>query len=107
MVGDPLDVKRTIGYVPESGALFEALTGWEYLRLVAALYLIPSEAAHRIERFGNFFDLTTATLPAQQLGAYSKECGKKSSLPRRSCTTRRSYFSMNRLTGWTPMRLSV
>ena len=38
---DPLAVKRSVGFVPESGALFESLTGLEYLRMVAALYGIP------------------------------------------------------------------
>src|SRR5260370_38350603 len=37
VVGDPLSVKQIIGYVPESGAVFESLTGWGYLQLVAGL----------------------------------------------------------------------
>src|SRR5215470_9410481 len=57
VVKDPLDVKRIVGYVPETGAVFEALTGWEYLQLVATLYHLPEkEASDRIERFGQFFD---------------------------------------------------
>ena len=78
VVEDPLNVKRIIGYVPETGAVFEALTGWEFLQLVAALYHIPeSEATQRIERFGQFFDLTTATLQDKQLAAYSKGMRQK------------------------------
>src|SRR5436309_12011608 len=78
VVQDPLNVKRIVGYVPETGAVFEALTGWEYLQLVAALYHIPeSEANERIERFGQFFDLTTDTLQAKQLSAYSKGMRQK------------------------------
>ena len=38
---DPLAVKKILGYVPETGAVFEALTGREYLELVAALHGIP------------------------------------------------------------------
>src|SRR6266576_5031802 len=73
VVSDPLNVKRIVGYVPETGAVFEALTGWEYLQLVAALYHIPEkEAAVRIERFGQFFDLTIDTLQGKHLSAYSK-----------------------------------
>ena len=34
VVDDPLEVKRRIGYVPDAGALFEALTGREYLAMV-------------------------------------------------------------------------
>src|SRR6266436_7053602 len=78
VVQDPLGVKRIIGYVPETGAVFEALTGWEYLQLVAALYHIPeSEANERIERFGQFFDLTIDTLQDKQLSAYSKGMRQK------------------------------
>ena len=35
---EPIEVKRHIGFVPESGAVFESLTGLEYLEMVAALY---------------------------------------------------------------------
>src|SRR5665213_2521211 len=41
----PVEVKRHVGFVPESGAVFESLTGLEYLEMVAALYGIPSNAA--------------------------------------------------------------
>ncbi len=34
----PLEVKRRIGYVPESGALYDSLTAVEYLELVASLH---------------------------------------------------------------------
>src|SRR5204863_1471506 len=46
VVNDPLKVKRIIGYVPETGAVFESLTAWEYLQLVAALYHIPESEAN-------------------------------------------------------------
>jgi len=78
VVQDPLNVKRIIGYVPETGAVFEALTGWEYLQLVAALYRIPeADATRRIERFAEFFDLTSTTLQDKQLSAYSKGMRQK------------------------------
>ena len=78
VVSDPLNVKRIIGYVPETGAVFETLTAWEYLHLVAALYHIPEdEAAVRIERFGQFFDLTPGTLQDKQLSASSKGMRQK------------------------------
>jgi len=78
VVEEALNVKRLTGYVPETGAVFEALTGWEYLQLVAALYHIPEdEAIARIERFGQFFDLTTSTLREKQLSAYSKGMRQK------------------------------
>src|SRR5271163_4581979 len=51
-----MEVKRHVGFVPESGAVFESLTGMEYLVMVAALYGIPSVAAiQRIDQFTAFF----------------------------------------------------
>src|SRR5262249_45501360 len=62
----------------ERGAVFEALTGGEYLQLVAALYHIPEdEAIARIERLGHFFDLPPSALGEKQLSAYSKGMRQK------------------------------
>ena len=78
LLRDPIEVKRRVGFVPESGAVFESLTGLEYLELVASLYGIPKEAAAaRIEQFTAFFDLSFATLKDQLLGAYSKGMRRK------------------------------
>jgi len=74
----PVEVKRHVGFVPESGAVFESLTGLEYLEMVAALYGIPSNAARaRIKQFIAFFDLSFATLTDKLLGAYSKGMKRK------------------------------
>ncbi|MFO1094857.1 MAG: ABC transporter ATP-binding protein [Planctomycetaceae bacterium] len=73
-----LEVKRHVGFVPESGAVFESLTGLEYLEMVAALYGIPREAAReRIRQFLAFFDLSFETLTEKLLGAYSKGMRRK------------------------------
>ena len=73
-----LEVKRHVGFVPESGALYEALTGMEFLEMVAALYGIPSGAAReRIAEFLAFFDLGMATLTDKLLAAYSKGMRRK------------------------------
>lgn len=78
IVRDPLAVKRSIGYVPESGALFEALTGFEYLMMVARLYGLDEAAAEeRIGRFAGFFEVADATLRGKLLGAYSKGMKRK------------------------------
>jgi ABC-2 type transport system ATP-binding protein len=75
---EPLQVKRRVGFVPESGAVFESLTGLEYLEMVAALYAIPGEAARaRIRQFIAFFDLSFETLTDKLLGAYSKGMRRK------------------------------
>jgi ABC-2 type transport system ATP-binding protein len=74
----PIEVKRHVGFVPESGAVFESLTGLEYLEMVAALYAIPREAAReRIKQFITFFDLSFETLTDKLLGAYSKGMRRK------------------------------
>ncbi len=74
----PLEVKRRIGFVPESAAVFESLTGLEYLEMIAALYAIPAGAARqRIEQFITFFDLSFDTLTEKLLGAYSKGMRRK------------------------------
>src|SRR5664279_1988189 len=63
LLQSPIEVKRRVGFVPESGAVFESLTGLEYLEMVAALYAIPQAAAReRIQQFTSFFDLSFATL---------------------------------------------
>jgi len=73
-----LDVKRNVGFVPESAAVFESLTGLEYLEMVAALYGIPATAARdRIQQFISFFDLSFETLTEKLLGAYSKGMRRK------------------------------
>jgi len=75
---DTIEVKRHIGFVPESGAVFESLTGLEYLEMVAALYGIPPDPARaRIQQFIAFFDLSFETLTDKLLGAYSKGMRRK------------------------------
>jgi ABC-2 type transport system ATP-binding protein len=74
----PIEVKRHVGFVPESGAVFESLTGLEYLEMIAALYGIPRDAARiRIRQFLAFFDLSFETLTDKLLGAYSKGMRRK------------------------------
>jgi ABC-2 type transport system ATP-binding protein len=78
LLTEPLEVKRRVGFVPESGAVFESLTGLEYLEMVAALYNIPASAAlDRIRQFIAFFDLSMETLSDKLLGAYSKGMRRK------------------------------
>jgi ABC-2 type transport system ATP-binding protein len=73
-----IEVKRHVGFVPESGAVFESLTGLEYLEMVAALYGIAEEPARaRIRQFIAFFDLSFDTLTDKLLGAYSKGMRRK------------------------------
>lgn len=53
------EVKRRIGYVPESGALYKSLTPFEYLQLVGRLYHMDDQMIEkRINKFIEFFALT-------------------------------------------------
>lgn len=73
-----IEAKRRFGFVPESGAVYESLTGLEYLEMIAALYEIPRQTAlPRIEQFISFFDLDMGTLTHKMLGAYSKGMRRK------------------------------
>ena len=47
---DPISVKRQIGFVPESGALYECLTPREYLHMVCEIHETPiAEVGARVE----------------------------------------------------------
>jgi ABC-2 type transport system ATP-binding protein len=59
VVGEALEVKRHIGYVPESAALYDSLTPREFLRFVGQLYTLPEvEVERRIIELLGLFDLT-------------------------------------------------
>src|SRR5258706_8394554 len=54
----PEKVKRIIGYVPESGALFLSLTPWDFLEFTCKIYDIPKPVyTRRIYEFMELFDL--------------------------------------------------
>jgi ABC-2 type transport system ATP-binding protein len=58
IVAGPIEVKRRVGYVPESGALYEALTPDEYFRFISLLYrLEPDVVQPRIEELLRMFEL--------------------------------------------------
>ncbi len=78
IVEDPLGCKRLLGFVPDSGAVYEALTGLEFLLMIAGLYGIGErQAKTRVRQFLDFFDLDQATLEGKLLGAYSKGMRRK------------------------------
>lgn len=58
VVNDPVEVKKRVGYIPETGALFEHLSAQEYLDLIATLHKIEDEQAEtRIEKLLRLFGL--------------------------------------------------
>jgi ABC-2 type transport system ATP-binding protein len=75
---DNIALKRIVGYVPESGAVYESLTGREYLEMVGRLYgLDEAVIGDRISKFGDFFELAPETLNRKLLSAYSKGMRQK------------------------------
>lgn len=72
----PLEVKARIGYVPESGALYESLTVEEHLHLIGRLYRMEdAEISRRAMEYVNFLDL--ASKYTQRVGALSKGLRQK------------------------------
>jgi len=76
LLKDPIEVKRRIGYVPETGGIYESLTAYEYLQLVGRLYHLPEEVLdHRIEEFLKLFGLEAVM--HERLSSYSKGMKQK------------------------------
>ena len=58
MAENPVEVKRHIGYVPETAALYDTLTPAEYLRFLGEVYEMPgNEIARRTKEMLGLFGL--------------------------------------------------
>lgn len=69
---EPLAAKRLVGLVPESGAVYEALTPLEYLNFVGALYeLTPQECSHRSGELLEFLGLERGAW-SRRMAGFSK-----------------------------------
>ncbi|UOK44477.1 ABC transporter ATP-binding protein [Bacillus tropicus] len=67
---NPLEAKRTFGYVPDSPDMFLRLKGIEYLNFMADMYEVPKEVRQeRIESLAKKFDLYNAL--SDQIQSYS------------------------------------
>ena len=67
---NPLKAKYNIGYVPDNHAVFERLTGREYVNHIANLYNVPIEIAkERSEKYLKIFKLEQAY--DRQIKSYS------------------------------------
>jgi ABC-2 type transport system ATP-binding protein len=76
VVEQPIEVKRRIGYVPESAALYESLTAREYLDVIASLYHLPRQPAlQRIDELLDRFELSRSR--DQRLSEFSKGMKQK------------------------------
>jgi ABC-2 type transport system ATP-binding protein len=75
----PVEVKRQIGVVPEDLALFDRLTGPEYLRFVAGMYNLPNTvASERADQLLHVMGLDSE--PRKLVVDYSHGMKKKVSL---------------------------
>ena len=64
-----VDAKRLLGFVPDSAAVYESLTGLEFLLMIASLYGVGEDkAVPRIWQFLNLFDLDE--VPDRQISAH-------------------------------------
>jgi ABC-2 type transport system ATP-binding protein len=76
IVEKPLEAKKRLGYVPETGALYESLTPDEYLELMGCLYhLDPRSAAARREELLDLFGLSGVSF--ERMSAFSKGMKQK------------------------------
>lgn len=76
IIEQPLEVKRRLGYVPETGALYESLSPAEYLDLVACLHhLDPKPAAARTDELLELFGILAAK--HQRMTEFSKGMKQK------------------------------
>jgi len=74
--GQAVEMKRRIGYVPESAELFESLTALEFLELCGRLHDLEDRSLYaRIDALLDAFDL--ADVRRSPLGGYSKGMRQK------------------------------
>lgn len=67
---EPMEAKKTFGYVPDSPDMFLRLKGIEYLNFMADMYEVPKEVRQeRIEPLAKKFDLYNAL--SDQIQSYS------------------------------------
>nr|WP_321410608.1 ABC transporter ATP-binding protein [uncultured Carboxylicivirga sp.] len=71
-----MEIKRKIGYVPETSALYETLTPNEYLGLLATLFEIPEDKTReRIDSLLKFFGMSEHA--NQRMDSFSKGMRQK------------------------------
>ena len=76
ILAHPLEVKARIGYVPESGAIFDKLSPREYLTIIGHLYKLPvSLAQKQLQEWLDFFGL--ADRVDQRMEIFSKGTKQK------------------------------
>jgi ABC-2 type transport system ATP-binding protein len=79
IVEKPIEAKKRLGYVPETGALYESLTPDEYLELIGCLYHLDARASEtRRHELLELFGLSGAS--SQRMSEFSKGMKQKVAL---------------------------
>lgn len=70
IVKNPIECKLNIGYVPDNHAVYENLTGKEYVNYIANLYKVPKKKTEEnLNKFVSLFNMTHAI--DNQIRSYS------------------------------------
>jgi ABC-type uncharacterized transport system ATPase subunit len=102
VVENSLEVRKLVGYMPESVPLYNEMTLMEYLTYMGEFHNIPDlddrvdevlEKVHLDNRAGGY------------VGNLSKVCVNALVLPRPSCNALKCSFSMSHQSDWIPLRL--
>ena len=76
---NPIEAKRTFGYVPDSFDMYDRLSGMDYLRFLADVYRVePAWRKQHVEKFLSLFELEDAAF--QQIRSYSHGMKQKLSI---------------------------
>ena len=79
LVDNPIEAKKNFGYVSDEFALFEKMTGFEYVNFLADIYEIDEVTrTQRIENFQKIFSLGDAIY--NQISSYSHGLKQKISI---------------------------
>lgn len=77
---NPIEIKRTFGYISSEPCLYETMTGYEYLSFIGSVYKVgKDEFPAKVEELRRSFDLTENDLSAKIKG-YSHGMKQKLSL---------------------------
>jgi ABC-2 type transport system ATP-binding protein len=76
VVREPLEVKKRLGYVPETAAIYDSLSALEYLELVACLHHLDPEPA-RVRRLELLELFGLSAQAGQRLSEFSKGMRQK------------------------------
>src|SRR5579859_3610475 len=92
------EIYRTVGLVPERDSVYAFLTGEQFVTATAKLHQLPdpAAAAKNPSPCSTWPTRRTARSPRTP-----RACASASRWPPRWCTTRRSWSSTSRSTGWT------